>query len=154
MHQLELRRTQGFAMGPYSACLRRIESLYNNLLDITGAGTEDEGNEGAIERRGRLLWGEADHGPALVLPAPLNTHLYMSLLSCRFDVDEPTTVVWNSGEMCRLVREMLQPVLLLSDAEHYACMPFCPEAIQVPQQVHPDWPLGAPQAQEKKSLCQ
>ncbi|MEC8427621.1 MAG: hypothetical protein VXZ35_04300, partial [Pseudomonadota bacterium] len=102
MHQLELRRSQGFAMGPYGACLQRVESLYHNILDITG--------------------GESDDAPAVVLPAPLNTHLYMSLLSCRFDADEPTEVVWNSGEMCRLVREVLQPVLELSDAEHYACM--------------------------------
>jgi len=123
MHQLELRRSQGFAMGPYNECLRRIEGLYKNILDITGesADADDQGNEGAIERRGCVLWAEGDYAPAVVLPAPLSTHLYMSLLSCRFDADEPTSVVWNSGEMIRLIREVLQPVVLLSDAEHYAC---------------------------------
>lgn len=123
MHQLELRRSQGFAMGPYNECLRRIEGLYKNILDITGetADADDHGNEGVIERRGCVLWAEGDHAPAVVLPAPLSTHLYMSLLSCRFDADEPTSVVWNSGDMIRLIREVLQPVVLLSDAEHYAC---------------------------------
>ena len=41
----------------------------------------------------------------VALPPPLSTHLYMSLLSCRFDAEQPATTVWDAPGMCDLVRE-------------------------------------------------
>ena len=170
----ELRRSRGFALGAYAACLARIEKLYLDVLRLTqttageGAETEEESGAGeeteeepgdasegasaaesaaracraagaagaagvercegtAAERPGGgdggAREGEASSGAMVApLPPPLSAHLYMCLLSCRFDVEDPAAPAWCAPSTCRLLRETLQPALGLSDAEHHACM--------------------------------
>jgi len=160
----ELRRSRGFALGAYAACLARIEKLYLDVLRLTqatageGAAAEVESGDASEGARAEEMAaracraagaagaagvercegaaaecsgdgdagareGEASSGAVMPpLPPPLSAHLYMCLLSCRFDAEEPASPAWCAPSTCRLLRETLQPALGLSDAEHHACM--------------------------------
>ena len=52
----------------------------------------------------------------------MSTHVYMTLLSCRFDADDAGALRWNAADLVKEVRRRLQPALRLGDAEHHACM--------------------------------
>ena len=173
---LELRRSQGFALGPYGACLQRIDKLYLDVLQLTrpeadrsdtsedrateakaeeaaevaevavevavevaadgtaaaaecGDGAEGDGVGGA--KGGGAC--EASPAVAVALPPPLSTHLYMSLLSCRFDAEKPASAAWGAVSTCRLLREALQSGQSARGLQKLTRPPAAPQASPLAQ---------------------
>lgn len=105
------------------ACSRstQVGGLYTNLLQLLDDETGGDGVESdtaAAAASGRMTASDARN----MLPYSVRVVVYLTLLQCRFDRDEPAALIFDAPAVCHIARVALAPALGLCRAEHHAAL--------------------------------